>query len=591
MLACLVQSAMSLLDLAGVVLLGLVGALAAALIGSQALPASIAERLQSIGYSDMSGEAFLALVSATAAILLLVKSISSSWLLRRTFRFLAGQQAQVSARLTSALLSQPLSFVSRRSSQQTAYTLVQGSSAATLIVLGQGIVFVSELALLVLIGSALLVINPMIALASVIYFVLVAVALQRGLGRWSARSGQGLADVDVASLGLIQEVVDAYREILVGNRRETYVKRLEALRWQAAGIAADLQFIYAFPKYVVEVALVIGSLALAGVLFATQSTTAAVGTLALFLAAATRVMPSLLRMQGALLTLRNAAGMAEQTFALAEDLEDVPAQGTAHVSFGSQESRSLVSPSTFNPTVQARHLTYFYPGSHTPAVQDVSLSIAAGSHVALVGKSGAGKSTLADLILGVIEPTMGAVHVSGCPPQQAAVTWPGAIGYVPQQVALANSTIRSNVALGVPDQDIDDAQVLKVLDSTGLSDLAHSESELLDLMIGERGTRLSGGQRQRLGLARALYSNPGFLVLDEATSALDVETELAIARVVASLGDSVTTLVIAHRLSTVRNADLVIYLDRGSSVAAGTFTEVRQQVPSFDRQAHLLGLR
>jgi ABC-type multidrug transport system fused ATPase/permease subunit len=182
------------------------------------------------------------------------------------------------------------------------------------------------------------------------------------------------------------------------------------------------------------------------------------------------------------------------------------------------------------------------------------------------------------------------VQVSGAAPLDAIRRWPGAIAYVPQDVAVSNADIRRNVALGLPADAIDDELVWEALRRAHLAEVLIGQREGLDTMVGERGIKLSGGQRQRLGLARALYSRPQVLVLDEATSALDAETEAAIAASIAELSGSTTLVIIAHRLATIRTCDQVAYLEAGVPLAIGTFEQVRGQVEAFERQAALLGL-
>jgi ABC-type multidrug transport system fused ATPase/permease subunit len=341
------------------------------------------------------------------------------------------------------------------------------------------------------------------------------------------------------------------------------------------------------PKYVSEAALVGGSFLLAGSLFATQPIAAAAGTFALFLATATRVMPSLLRLQAAALTIRFATGSAEPTFRLAEDL------GYSVIGAGADD-RPLphaAEARPFRPRIEVRNVSFTYPESDKPAVRGIDLTAEPGASIALVGRSGAGKSTVADLILGVLPPEEGTVTVSGISPGEAVRRWPGCVAYVPQDVTLTNDTVRANVALGLPREITDDEQVWDALRRANLEDYIRSEPEGLDAEIGERGLRLSGGQRQRLGIARALYTRPQLLVLDEATSALDAETEQSITHMLESLSEDVTTVIVAHRLSTIRNADHVVYLENGVAVAKGTFTEVCDRVPALQHQAELMGLQ
>lgn len=585
-----IQMATSLLDLIGVLLIGLVGALAVTTVQSQPPPATVTTVAEYFGLGDLSSQSLIMAFAGAAAVVLLTKSIISSVLTRRVFMFLANRQALVSARLCKALLSQPLTFVQRRSSQETAYALINGAGAATSQVLGQLVIAATEAALLVVLAIALLFLSPWVAMGAIAFFAVVAVGLQRAMGGWATRVGSVTARADIASLNAVQEAMAAYREVTVSNRRILYVNRIQELRWQAARVLADAQFIGLFPKYMFEAALVIGGFALAGVLFATQDSITATATLALFLAAGTRVMPSLLRLQGAALGLRGAAAAAGPTFELAAELGnplETPEESPALAAI--RERIHLGNPD-LDPAVALRDVWVTYPGSSSPAIQGVALEVAAGSSLALVGRSGAGKSTLADVVLGVLSPERGEVTIGGIPPSAAIARWPGGISYVPQEVALANGTVRSNVALGLPDGAIDDDMVWEALQRSHFSADLIEQREGLDTLVGERGVMLSGGQRQRLGIARALYTRPRLLVLDEATSALDAETEQAIAQMIADLEGVVTTVIVAHRLSTIRGVDQVVYLDRGRVAGQGTFDEVAAEVPAFRRQADLMGL-
>ncbi len=586
--ATVVQMAIAVLDLIGVLLLGAVGALAIAAGDGQPPPRTVARVVSFFGLDGTSSSTVITVLAVVAAGLLLTKSLLSPFLLSRVFRFLARREAMVSARLTRALLAQPLTFVQQRSTQQTSSALIGGANAATIQILGQTVVAAAEIALLALLAVTLFAVKPLVALGAVAFFAAIGVALQKSLGQRSADFAAQRRHTDVVSLVAIQEALGAYREITVSDRRSLYVDRLQALRHHAAAASAGTNLVGMLPKYISELAMVLGACALAAILFTTEPIAAAAGTFSMFLAAATRAMPSILRLQAATLAIRSAAGWAAPTFALADDL-GAPLDGGAPAGPGGAPALTI-RRGDFVPAIELKDVSFEYaPG--IPALHGISIAVAEGQSVALVGRSGAGKSTLADIILGVLEPDAGEVTVGGFPPGQAVRYWPGSIGYVPQDVMMSNDTLRANVALGLPTPSVDDDQVWDALRAARLDDYVRAQPEGLDTLIGERGLRLSGGQRQRLGIARALFTRPRLLVLDEATSSLDAETEQAITDTLDELQRDVTTVIIAHRLSTVRHADLVVYLEDGRKVAAGSFDEVCAQVPALQRQADLMGLR
>jgi ABC-type multidrug transport system fused ATPase/permease subunit len=235
-------------------------------------------------------------------------------------------------------------------------------------------------------------------------------------------------------------------------------------------------------------------------------------------------------------------------------------------------------------------LNFRYQGAQRDSIHELSFEVTPGEILAIVGPSGAGKTTLVDLILGVLPMERGEILISHQRPLRAIEKWPGAISYVPQDVAIVNGTIRENVALGFGGEFATDELVSSCLRIAQLETLV-SESEFgLDTPVGDHGTKLSGGQRQRLGIARAMFTNPSLLVLDEATSSLDGQTEAELSEAVNQLKGEVTVILIAHRLSTVRAADQVLYLDKGKILAKGTFDSVRTAVPDFNSQAKLTGL-
>lgn len=591
-IATVLQMATAFFDLAGVLLLGLVAVVAVSISSDTAIPSVMQTLFDNLGLSGVSPEGLVVGLGVTAAALLVLKSFVALIILRRVTVFLARRAAFVSAVLCANFLACSILVVQRLPSQLAAYAMGPGVTAAIGGVLGAAVVIASEIALLALLSAGLMFVDPVVCVATIAYFGLLALFLQRRVGRWAAQAGAITADAEVRSTTTVQEAMNSYRELLVSDRRDFYRDRFRLVRLDAARGVADSLFIAQMPKYVLEAALVVGGVLLTGSQMLTQDADAAIATLAVFLAAGMRVLPSIVRLQAAFSGIRTSAGGAEVTYELAETLRDDVVEAWNPYGDGAPPLDASLSKdrASLAPVLEVSKVSVAYPGSDAPALRAVSVSIGAGGSLALVGSTGAGKSTLADLILGVLDPDEGSVTIGGRSPRDAATQWPGAIAYVPQAVALANGSVRENVALGLPPELIDDARVWEALERAKLSDFLNVARDGLDTPIGENGVRLSGGQRQRLGIARALYTRPDFLVLDEATSALDAETEHAISETLRSLAGDVTTVTIAHRLATIRHADVVVYLEDGEVVATGTFDEVRAVAPSFDRQANLLGL-
>ena len=585
-----IQVSLSSLDLVGVLLFGLVAALSAtAVSGSETPP--IVNGLNIPGVTQIDDFYLAIAFAALAGLLLVVKSLIGFLLIRRSLRFLANRQALISSRMAERLLSRPLIFVQQRSSQETSYALTAGVNAATIRVLGGMVVITAEVAVLVVLGIGLVILDPVVAIFTVAFFGVIGWTVNRALGSWAKRLGQRYSGAEIASITAVQDALRTYREISVTGRRSLFVDRFQALRWEAARVQADSAIIGQVPKYVFEVALIVGGASLAVSQILTREVVAAVAIIAVFLAAASRIMPALLRLQQASLSMRSAAGEAAPTFDLNAELS----QGLEQFSLDRAESAFLAQSVNsgypgFSPEIEMKQVTVAYPGASRPAVVRASLGVDAGESLALVGPTGAGKSTIADLILGVLMPDSGTVTLSHGSPDETSSRWPGAVAYVPQEIVVLNGSIRSNVALGLPEEFIDDDLVWRALERAHLAEMLRNERDGLNTLVGEHGVRLSGGQRQRLGLARALYTRPRLMVLDEATSALDAETEKAVSDALQELEGDVTLVIVAHRLATIRHCTQVAYIEEGEIKALGTFDHVRSVQPNFDRQAQLLGL-
>ncbi len=585
------QMLLALLDLAGVLLLGLVAAAAAGAATGTPLNVSGISILSDLLPTDTTSIIVMAFI---AAILLVSKSIISLFLTRRIFRFIANRQAMIAGSIAERLLNRPLLELQVRSSQETTAALTVGINAITIGTLGPAIVIGAEVALVVSMALGLIFVDPLVALFTVVFFGSVTLLLQGLLGNWAQSLGLRQTTAEIGSMVSIQDALQTYREVTVAGRRRLFISRFQDLRWEAAKVQADTYILNQVGKYVFEISLILGGGLLVFIMAVTRDVTAAVAIITVFLASSSRIFPALLRLQTSMGTIRNSAGQADYTYRLIDALTKAeenyaPAKVPETTAREFNAAIHAEFPG-FSATVKCTDVSLHYSLADRPALSNVSLSISAGESVALVGSTGAGKSTLADVILGVLLPSSGDVKISGLQPLDVVQKWPGAMAYVPQDVKVLSGTVRENVALGIPPEDIDDSLVWEALERAHLADFLSQDRLGIETEVGENGVQLSGGQRQRLGIARALYSRPRLLVLDEATSALDAETEKAITETLDSLVGEVTLIVIAHRLATVRNCNQVIYLRDGELVSSGSFEQVRSAVPDFDSQAKILGL-
>ena len=583
LLVILLQVGLGLIDLIGVAAIGVLGALSVTGVQSQQPGDRISSVLSALGISDISFQSQVAVLGIGAASLFVFRTILSILITRKILFFLSHRGASLSSKLAGQLLSQSLTKVQVRSTQESVYALTTGVSAITLNILGVMVTIIADFSLLLLMLAALLIVDPIIACTSVVFFFSMGLALYRSMHVKAHRLGFENSRLAIKGNTKIIEVLDSYRELVVRNRRDYYAREIGSIQRKLADVLAEVQFMPYVSKYVIESGMVVGAVIISGIQFALQDAKHATAALAVFLAASTRIAPAIMRLQQSFIQMRSGIGAALPTLELIDSLKNVPEIDRVDDTLDS-------SHLGFESEIALESINFTYPGKNVATLSNVSLKLEKGSATAIVGPSGAGKTTLVDILLGVLKPDNGKVTVSGLSPLNAISQWPGAIAYVPQDVALSNGTFRENLILGYPiELDLDDL----CWDALRVAQLDKFVEELplgLDHPIGERGANLSGGQRQRLGIARAMLTKPKLLVLDEATSALDGQTELDISKAINDLKGNVTVVMIAHRLSTVRNSDLVVYMDKGRVLSRGNFEEVRNAVPDFDRQAQLMGL-
>lgn len=572
------QVLLSFLDLIGVALLGVLGAIAMRGLQDRPTGNSVNVVLDFMHIDNLTFQNQVLVLGILSMLFLTGKSVFSLFQTRKIYKFLAKCSSQISVRASNIFLNRDISEVQGNNSAEYHQILGSGVTTMTLGVLGLASSLVADISLLLIVGVGIFVLDPIIALTTIILFGSVGAGLYFGLSKFSRNLGSNLYSFSVSSNRAITEAMQTFRELHVRNQTQYFSKVISDLKSDYSNALANQALLPNISKYIFEMVLVIGGLLVCLLQFVTQDSSHAVASLVVFLAAGSRIAPALLRVQQNLLQIQTNLSNSQSTIEFLSNFPDAL----------QNQDLAIDGKSTSDFSISIGKVTYTYPNKTHPSLKNISLEIPHGKSVAIVGKSGSGKTTLVDVMLGLLSPLEGKVEIGNLPPKKFINQFPGAIGYVPQKVGFIDGSIRDNIVL--TDERVSDDQIIKSLEQASLSEYAKLGFEGLDYQVGENGNKLSGGQRQRLGIARALVSNPRIVILDEATSALDAATEDAISKTIESLRGGVTLVIIAHRLSTVLKSDLVVYLADGDLISSGSFESVRSAVPNFDAQAKLLGL-
>ena len=579
----LFRFALNGLDIIAVGLMGLLGAITATGISGQ--------RLQLFGYSIPAPTAgnVIALVAAVAGLFILKGGLGILFA-RWTAIFLASIEIKNSAKLTRYLFSGPLTRLKQYSRSEIQFLVETSVNATFSGVLGSMATLIIESTLFISIFVMFLLVDWPAALAIAVYFALLVFLLQMTTARRYLQSGRNLRRGSVETGGSILEMVDGFREISVLSKQDFFLTRFIEAKKLSARTGVTLQILKSLPRYAAETGLIIGALGFVVWQLSRGSLGEGLLALGIFLAGSFRMMGSILPLQALWNELRIMQGWVEMAQEILLTLRDDPELLDSAI-YSETKVINRAAPqdahsSALEVELEGVHFTHL--DNTEPTINGVSLTIAAGSYVAVVGPSGAGKTTLIDLLLGLYDPDAGTVRVGGLDPRELREQLPGLISYVPQRPGLVSGSIANNVALGVPEDEVDEVRVREALHKAQLGDFVESLPQGIHSSLGAHSDSLSGGQIQRLGFARALYTRPRLIILDEATSALDAATEASVAASIKNVGGETTVIVIAHRLSTIQDADQVHVLVDGQIVSSGTFTQVRKNVPMVEEYVKLM---
>ena len=584
----LIQISLTGLDVLGVLLIAVIATVATSAVQESELSLKVLQFLEMFNLDDMSPQQVALILTISATLLLVTKSLLGFYFTKRSLTFLSSRDANISSRMSGAILRQNLEELRKLSSFEYQNAITLGSSAVTSGLISQGSLLISELVLQMVMLITIFVFSPIISTGVFLYFSGFLILLTVKLGRTAKYVSQQMSELNISTSKNLFDALQNYRIVTTTQSQHFFSTKIKESRLRIAQFSVNQAMLNVWSKYVFEVALLLAVVIFAGYAFLRFSASEAASLLAIFLASAYRIAPSIMKVQSSIVNIKGSLGSAKVFF----DVYD-------HVKTHWLESESIDNSVVGRPAgdipigsplICFNQTDFQFRDSTESVLRDVTLSIKKGSKIGLVGPSGAGKSTLVDLLIGALLPTSGSVSLMDSPARDSIQKKLVRIGYVPQEVILIAGSIKENIAFGSDLESVDDARIWEILDSVSLSKWVHDLPLKLDSKLGEFGSKISGGQRQRIGIARALFTQPDILVLDESTSALDAETEKSIMDFIMALNPNITLIVIAHRLSTVTKLDELYYLSEGSILAHGSFQELRQRVPNFDAQAKLMGL-
>ena len=475
-------------------------------------------------------------------------------------RFVLMREYSISKRLMQGYLHQHYSWFLGRNSADLGKSILSEVSQ----VVGSGIKPFLDLIAQVMVATAIIILliifDPKLALivgfmlggAYGLFFTIVR--------RYLNRIGKERLESNFLRFKSINEAFGASKEIKVGGFEKTYVQKFSNAAKNTAQTQASAGLVNLLPRYFLE------ALAFGGILLIllykmnqTNNFSNSLPIISLYVYAGYRLMPAV---QQIYLSFAKLAFIGPSLDNLNEDIKNLKL-------FNKNQDQGILS---LNKTITLKNIYYNYPNASRTALKDINLSIPAKSTVGLIGVTGSGKTTIVDIILGLLEAQKGTLEIDGqIITGKNSRSWQRSIGYVPQHIYLADETVAANIAFGVEPKNINKESVEKASKIANLHEFVIEElPKQYETIIGERGVRLSGGQRQRIGIARALYHNPKVLVLDEATSALDNQTEKAVMDAINNLNKDMTTILIAHRLNTVKNCDTIFQLENGKLIRQGT---------------------
>jgi ATP-binding cassette, subfamily B, bacterial PglK len=536
----------------------------------------LAAAFDALGFASV--DRFLLVLAIAAFVVIVTAGAFRSLTKFAISRYTEMRRHALSSRLLETYLGKPYTFFLNRNSADLAKSILSEADHLVLNVYGPAFRLLSYLVVSMAVIMLLVVVDPWLALtvATILggAYGLVFLVVKGILGR----IGRERRTANRERFTVAGEALDAIKEIKLLNREHSYLARFQPASMRYARHQATASTLAEVPRYLIEALGFGGILGLAVFLIATSEDMGiTLPLLGLYAFAGYRLLPAAQQIYEAMAKLRFGAAAVDGVYADLRDWRRIRGPRTG--------AEPALQP---RRSIELQGVWFTYPGAASPVLRDIHLTIPVGTTLGLVGSTGSGKTTLVDILLGLLRPTRGVFAVDGLPVTEDGLrSWQRTLGYVPQDPVLTDASVAENIALGLPREEIDFDAVERAARMAQVHDfIVESLPRQYETEVGERGVRLSGGQRQRIAIARALYHDPAVIVLDEATSALDNVTEQAVMQAVNGLSGQKTIVLIAHRLSTVRECDTVVLLEEGRIRAQGTYAELAATSAGFQAMAN-----
>jgi len=526
-----------------------------------------------------SQQDFLLILGVGMFVLLLLSLVFKALTTYCQLRFNLMREYSIGKRLVEGYLYKPYSWFLTRNSADLGKNILSEVSTVIDKAMIPFTILVAQSAVAIALLLLLLIVDPILALAISLVLSGAYSIIFRLMSAKLSRLGHDTLEANAKRFSAVNEAFSAAKEVKIGGLEENYIASFSKSAELYAKHQSVSLAIVSLPRFVLE-AVAFGGMMLMVLYLIRQGTSFSdvLPVISLYAFAGYRLVPALQQIYGALSQLRITGAAINALHTELSKLNFDAVNNTPSNPFFLKESITL------------NNIHYTYPNASRPTINGLSMVIPARKVIGLIGETGCGKTTTVDLILGLLEAQQGALCVDYQIIDSKSIRqWQKTIGYVPQQIYLADDTVLANIAFGVRGGDICQEAVVRAAKIANLHDfVTHELPEGYETKVGERGVRISGGQRQRIGIARAIYHNPQVLILDEATSALDTLTELAVMEAINKLRHNITIILIAHRLSTVQDCDQIFLLEKGTLVAQGNYEQLKATSHAFQQMTKAL---